>query len=266
MGKISEIAYKMRRSTFDEEVEIASGVANGTEFQIFLKSSTHDENALIFATPGGFGQHGLHALGIFKAVINKLINLTYLNEPSVNLIELRAEQPLKAVVLCTVAQSSEFYVSNFGNRGSAFDLLGPIWRDYYYSMYYAAVELLANNFHNRIYLSSISHNRYQSSEVKCAIESFIHYSRQSQQKSLQLVIGGRPYFEYHPRGYDYLDSLAELVQDALVSEHRLVETRNLSNLGQFSIEERKWLNLQRRQVTVPIKVSSSFSYSQLTRH
>jgi hypothetical protein len=45
MGKISEIAYKMRRSTFDEEVEIASGVANGTEFQIFLKSSTHDENA-----------------------------------------------------------------------------------------------------------------------------------------------------------------------------------------------------------------------------
>ena len=83
---------------------------------------------------------------------------------------------------------------------------------------------------------------------------------------MQLVIGGRCYFEYHRGGYDYLDSLTELVQDALVSETRLVQTKNLSNLGQFSIEERKWLNLERRQVTVPIKVSSSFSYSQLTRH
>ena len=260
MGKLSEIAYKMRNGAFGGEVEIASGVANGTEFQIFLKRHTDDENALIFATPapGSFCQQGLHALGVFNTVIDKLIDLTYLDEPSVNLIELRAEQPLKAVVLCTVAQSSEFYVSNFGSRGY---FLGSIWRDYYYSMYYAAVELMAHNFHNRIYVSSLSQIRYQSSEIKCAIESFIHYARQSQQKALQLVIGGRPYFHYHLGEYDYLDSLAELVQDALVSEHRLVEVRNLTDLGQFSIEESKWLNLQRRQVTVPIKVSSSFSHS-----
>ena len=266
MGKISEIAYKMRKGTFDGEVEVASGVANGTEFQIFLKSGTHDENALIFATTGAFGQHGFYNFGIFQEKFCKLIDLARLDEPSVNLVESRAQEPLKAVVLCTLAQSSEYYFSNFGNRGKAFNSFGPIWRDYYYGMYYAAIELLANNFYNRIHASSISDYMYQSSEIKCAIESFIHYCRQSQQKSLQLVIGGRCYFEYHRGGYDYLDSLTELVQDALVSENRLVQTKNLSNLGQFSIEERKWLNLERRQVTVPIKVSSSFSYSQLTRH
>lgn len=178
----------------------------------------------------------------------------------------RVQEPLKAVVLCTFAQSSEFYFSNFGNRGKSFNSFGSIWRDYYYGMYYAAIELLANSFYNRIHVSSISDYMYQSSEIKCAIESFIHYFRQSQQKSMQLVIGGHCYFRYHRGGYDYLDSLTELVQNALVSESRLVQTRNLSDLGQFSIEERNWFNLQRRQVTVPVKVSSNISYSQLTRH
>jgi len=228
-------------------VDLASGITGGTEFRIILKTGISDEETASFATTGGFDQLGFYRLGMLHDVFHRLLELTQEeDQPSVNLIQERSQEPLKAVVLNTIAGRSKFYRKHFGEG---------LWRDYYYSMHYAAIELLATNFYSRIHIGSIAESQYEPEELRCIIEAFIHYARQSDHANLELVVGGPAYFNYHVNGgHAYLDYIEEFVQDALKGSYTRVPTTESKEYGRhISGEDVQRFDLQRRIVHVPIK-------------
>ena len=258
----TKLFYDMRYRHSFNEVEITRGDAEGTEIRIILKKVTGGERAVVFASTGGFGQHGFYNLGIFRNVFGQLLDLAKGSEASVNFVREHNQEPLKALVVCTLAQGSEFYTKQFGDRNNR----GPLWRDYYYSMYYAAIELLATNFFTRIHTGAISEFNYQPAEIKCAIEAFIHYARRSKHQKLELVIGGHCYFNHHQGGYSYLESIQDFINEALVSNHTPVKTTESIEHENLSPKVNDRFGLQRRIVHVPLKVSPSFKYSDLVIH
>ena len=259
MCKLSTTAKKMRDDIYSGETCIADGVAEGTKFKIILTNETYEEPNVLFASTGGFGQHGFYNLGLFGGeIFENLLDLSRLKQPSVNFIELRAQAPLKAIVLSSI-EGCDFYHDHFGYRG-------PIWRDYYYSMFYAGFTLLGNNFYRRMHAGSISARMYQSSEIKCAIEAFVHYAKATNHDDLELVLGGAAFFSYHYGGYDYLDKLSDLIKEVLNSHHKAIQLETSKEIGKFSREQARELNLQRLKVAVPVKVTKNFQYSSLVRH
>lgn len=259
MSNISTLAKRMRDDLYTGEVCIATGRAMGTNFKILLKDDTHAEPNVLLASIGGFGQHGFYDLGLFIGdVFESLLELSKSDQPSVNFVELRAQRPLKALAILSI-QNCDFYRRHFGVRR-------PVWRDYYYSMFYAGFTMMGNNFCTRMHAGSISDWSYQSSEIKCAIEAFVHYAKSSDYEELELVLGGGAFFSYHYGGYDYLDDLGDLVKDALKTKHMNISLETLSGIGSFSEDQAKELNLQRYKVGVPIAVDHNFRYSSLVRH
>ena len=156
----------------------------------------------------------------------------------------RSQEPLKALVLNTIAGRSKFYRKHFGEG---------LWRDYYYSMHYAAIELLATNSYSRIHIGSIAESRYEPEELRCIIEAFIHYARQSDHANLELVVGGAAYFDYHVGSHSYLDYLEEFIKDTLTGSYTRVQTTKSNEYGLISGEDVRRFDLQRRIVHVPIK-------------
>jgi len=259
MSNISTLARRMRDDLYTGEVCIATGRAMGTSFKILLKDDTHAEPNVLLASTGGFGQHGFYDLGLFKGdVFESLLKLSISDQPSVNFVELRAQRPLKALALISI-QNCDFYQRHFGVRG-------PVWRDYYYSMFYAGFTMMGNNFCTRMHAGSISERSYQSSEIKCAIEAFVHYAKSSDYDELELILGGGAFFSHHYGGYDYLDSLSDLVESVIDTSHRNISLEILSEIGDFSEDQAKELNLQRYGVSIPIAVNRNFRYSSLVKH
>lgn len=227
------------RGSNDAVLDLANGDADGTEFRIILKADIADEETVAFATPGrGFDQSGFYQFGLFDDVFDRLLKLTKGDKPSVNLIQERRQEPLKALVLSTVARR-DFNYTDVGHD-----------RNYYYSMHYAAIELLATNFYSRIHIGSIAHSSYEPVELGCIIEAFIHYARQSDHAKLELVVGGPAYFNYHVGNNAYLDTIEEFIQHALIGVYTPVKTTESKESGLFSEEDVRRFDLQRRIVHV----------------
>jgi hypothetical protein len=133
-------------------------------------------------------------------------------------------------------------------------------------MFYAGFTMMGNNFCTRMHAGSISERSYQSSEIKCAIEAFVHYAKSSDYDELELILSGGAFFGYHYGGYDYLDNLGDLVEEAMSTAHRGISLEILSEMGNFSEDQATELNLQRYKVSVPIAVDHDFRYDSLVRH
>jgi hypothetical protein len=220
----------------DDEVILASGDAEGTQFRILLKTRTDQERTLAFACPNGFGQNGSYPL--LELPAHQLERQADQGSPSVNFAQIREQTPLEAVAWCTIAPPDRF-------RSYYFE------RGFYYSMHYAAIETLILNGYNRIHIGSLSLSEYAPDEVIRGIEAFVHLARKSDREKLDFVIGGACYFSYHFCSYAYLDHIEQFVDEALLADFDPVKTILDKNNPLFSDEEVKRFNIQRRFINPP---------------
>ena len=145
-----------RELSTHQEVTLARGSTEGTEFRILLSLNTEREQTLVFACPGGAGQNNAYELGEIPA--HRLIALSAGPVPSVNFAQVPQQKPLEAVVWCTLAQGNEPCVYKEES-----------WRSYYYSIHCAAIGLLIQNGYKRIHTASLARSNYQSGEVKLSL-------------------------------------------------------------------------------------------------
>ena len=248
-----------RKLLQDGQVTLATGDADGTEFRIFLKEETDKERAIVFASVTGFTRMGFYWLyGYPEGLLEQAAS----QGPSIHFAQI-LHGPIKgyptffpnktheAIVWCTLADD-------------------PIIRKYefkqgfYYSMYYAAIELMIENGYNRIHLAGLNQHTHTSEEVLGGIKSFVHVARQSKIEKLDLVIGGKNYWDLHPGSYDYLETIKAFVQKAIVSEFVPVKTRiddsnesfkDKRNPGSY-YPEVKQFNIQSRILDVPYRLQS----------
>ena len=241
------------------EVTLASGDAEGTEFRILLKRRTERERAIVFASVTGFTRMGFYWLNGFP---QDLLEQAASQGPSIHFAQILhgptrdsaqifPNKPHEAIVWCTLADD-------------------PIIRKYefkqgfYYSMYYAAIELMIENGYNQIHLAGLNQHGHTSEEVLGGIKSFVHVARQSKIEKLDLVIGGVNYWDLHYGGYDYLETIKAFVQKAIVSEFVPVKTRIDDNNESFKDKrnpgsyypEVKQFNIQSRILDVPYRLQS----------
>lgn len=248
-----------RKLLQDGQVTLATGDADGTEFRIFLKEETDEERAIVFASGTGFTRMGFYWLNGYP---QDLLEQAASQGPSIHFAQI-LHGPIKgypiffpnktheAIVWCTLADD-------------------PIIRKYefkqgfYYSMYYAAIELMIENGYNRIHLAGLNQRRHTSEEVLGGIRSFVHVARQSKTEKLELVIGGRNYWKLHDGSYDYLSTVEAFVHEAITSEFVPVKTRIDDSNESFKDKrhpgsyypEVKHFNIQRRILDVPYRLQS----------
>jgi hypothetical protein len=246
----SDKGYRKLRG---DEVTLASGNAGGTEFRILLKRKTEEERAIVFASSMGFTRMGYYSLEDFPQ--NYLEQATRML-PSIHFSQILNNEPHEAIAWCTCA--GDPIVDKYEFK-----------QGFCYSIYYAAIELMNENGYNRVHLAGLNQNKYTSEEILSGIRSFIHVARRSKNQKLELVIGGRNYWELHADSYDYLYTIEGFVQDALTSEIVPVKIRNDDRNELFKIEmhpkiffyewyddEVKRFNIQRRTLDMPYRLGS----------
>ncbi|MDB2445464.1 hypothetical protein N9X66_09995, partial [Gammaproteobacteria bacterium] len=102
--------------------------------------------------------------------------------PSIHFAQIFQNKPHEAIVWCTNTRNPVINKYEFK-------------QGFYYSMYYAAIELMIENGYNQIHLAGLNEVKHTSEEVLGGIRSFVHVARQSKTEKLELVIGGINYWK-----------------------------------------------------------------------